>query len=61
LKADKEYVLKKFGLSEKEFEAIMQLPVKKHEDFKTDTQLKDRYMNLLRKTEKIRRLIKPKR
>jgi len=61
LKADKEYVLKKFGLSEKEFEAIMQLPVKKHEDFKTDTQLKDRYMNLLRKTEKIRRLIKPKK
>ncbi len=61
LKADKEYVMKKFGLTENEFEAIMKLPVKKHEDFKTDTQLKDRYMNLLRKTEKFRRLIKPKR
>ena len=61
LKRDKEYVLKKFGLTEKEFDAIMKLPVRKHTDFKTDTQLKDRYMSLLKKTEKIRRLIKPRK
>lgn len=61
LKGDKEYVLKKFGLSEKEFDGIMKLQVRKHTDFKTDTQLKDRYMNLLKKTEKIRRLIKPRK
>ena len=61
LEQDKEYVLKKFGLTAGEFEAIMALPVHRHEDFKTDTHLKEGYMNLLRKTEKIRRIIKPKR
>lgn len=61
LEQDKEYVLKKFGLTPAEFEAIMALPVHRHEDFKTDTHLKEGYMNLLRKTEKIRRIIKPKR
>jgi N-acetyl sugar amidotransferase len=60
LKADKEYVLKKFGLTEAEFEEIMQLPLRKHDDFKTDRQLKEGYMNFLRRTEKIRRIIKTK-
>lgn len=60
LEQDIEYVLKKFGLTEKEFNDIMQLPVHKHEDFKTDTHLKERYMNLLKKTEKLRRLLKTK-
>jgi N-acetyl sugar amidotransferase len=61
LEQDKEYVLKKFGLSEKEFEEIMKLPVKRHEDFKSDAHLKRGYMNFLKKTEKIRRIIKPKK
>lgn len=61
LKADKEYVLKKLGLSETQFGEIMKLPPRRHEDFKTDTRLKQGYMNLLQKTEKIRRLIKPKK
>jgi len=60
LKADKEYVLKKFGLTEKEFEDIMKLPIKKHSDFKTDKHLKEAYMNLLRKTEPIRKAVKNK-
>ena len=59
LEADKEYVLKKLGLSQEEFEAIMALPVRQHEAFKTDTEAKRRYMNFLRKTEKIRRILKP--
>jgi N-acetyl sugar amidotransferase len=58
LKQDKEYVLKKLGLSAMEFDKIMQCPVRKHEEFKTDTHLKEGYMNFLRKTEKIRRIIK---
>ena len=33
LKVDKEFVLKKFGLSELEFNAIMNLPVRSHLDF----------------------------
>lgn len=60
LKADMEYVLKKFGLTQKQFDDIMKLPVKRHEDFKTDKQLKEGYMNLLKKTEKIRRVFKRK-
>lgn len=60
LQADKEYVLKKLGLSEEAFQQIMSALPRRHEDFKTDTHLKDGYMNFLRKTEKIRRIIKPK-
>lgn len=61
LKSDTEYVIKKFGLTEKEFEDIMKLPVRKHEEFKTDQHLKEGYMNLLRKTERFRRFLKAKK
>ena len=60
LKQDKDYVLKKLGLTDEAFEAIMQHPPRKHEEFKTDTNLKEGYMNLLRKTEKFRRILKRK-
>lgn len=33
---DKEYVLKKFGWTESEFEEIMALPIKRHDEYKTD-------------------------
>jgi len=33
LQEDKDYVLKKLGLSEKEFEEIMYLPVRSHLDY----------------------------
>lgn len=36
LKVDKEFVLKKLGLSEQEFDTIMKLPVKSHWDFDTE-------------------------
>ncbi len=36
LKRDKEYVLKKFGWTEEDFEVIMKLPIKRHDDYKTD-------------------------
>ena len=61
LAADKEYVLKKLNLDEVEFDAIMRLPVQRHEAFKSDTKLKAKYMTLLQKTEKIRRIIKPRK
>jgi N-acetyl sugar amidotransferase len=60
LETDKEYVLKKFGLTEREFEDIMQAPVQQHSVFKSDKRLKERYMQLLLRTEKVRRIIKPK-
>jgi len=58
LVTDKEYVLKKLGLTEDEFEAIMHLPVKRHQDFRTDRNLKDSYMRLLVKTAPARKMIK---
>jgi len=61
LQQDKEYVLKKFGLSDEAFEEIMKRPRRDHRDFKTDTHLKEGYMNLMRKTQKIRRLLKSKK
>lgn len=36
LKVDKEFVLKKLGLSEQEFQSIMDLPVRSHWDFDTE-------------------------
>ena len=55
---DKEYVLKKFGLTEQEFETIMHTPPRPHANFKSDIALKRKYMKLLRNTERIRRIIK---
>lgn len=36
LEADKKYVLKKLGLSGEEFEDLMKLPIKRHQEFETD-------------------------
>lgn len=58
LKQDKEFVLKKLGLSEAEFDAIMKLPPRPHSDFKSDLKLKARYMRLLEKTKKYRKILK---
>jgi N-acetyl sugar amidotransferase len=54
------YVLKKLQLSEAEFDAILQLKVRPHSDFKTDTNWKKQYMSLLVKTEKFRKWFKHK-
>jgi N-acetyl sugar amidotransferase len=58
LKNDKEYILKKLGMSENEFEQIMNTPVRSHNAFKTDLILKKRYMSLLQKTAPIRNIFK---
>ena len=58
LKTDKEYVLKKFGLRETQFQEIMSLPRRNHGDFKSDTPLKEKYMSLLRKTQGVRKAFK---
>ena len=39
LKIDKEFVLKKLGLSEAEFDAIMQLPIRNHREFEMEGSL----------------------
>jgi hypothetical protein len=43
LKLDYEYVLKKFNLTKEEFEAILKLPIKRHQDFPIETGFFDRY------------------
>ncbi|MCT4645618.1 MAG: N-acetyl sugar amidotransferase [Carboxylicivirga sp.] len=58
LAEDKRYVLKKFGLSEGEFEALMKLPPKDHQSFKTDQNLKNNYMSFLKKTQSLRRIFR---
>jgi hypothetical protein len=58
LQSDKEYVMKKFGLSSEELEKIMHLPIKKHSAFKSDKKMKERYMNMLIRTAPIRNSIK---
>lgn len=49
LKKDKEYVLKKFGLSEEEFEKIMDQKPKSHYDYKSN----DKFLRNLRATYKV--------
>jgi N-acetyl sugar amidotransferase len=58
LKSDKEYVLKKLGLSENEFEKIMNTPIRSHKEFNTDLILKKRYMSLLQKTAPLRNIFR---
>jgi N-acetyl sugar amidotransferase len=58
LKNDKEYVVKKLGISEKEFDEIMNLPTRAHDEFKSDRSKKEKYMNLLIKTQRLRSLLK---
>ena len=52
LRQDIEYVPKKLGLSAKEFEVIMQLPPKQHEDYPTDLKLRKLLFGLNRKINK---------
>jgi N-acetyl sugar amidotransferase len=42
-KKDYEFVLKKFGLTDVEFQNLMKLPVKKHTDFEIETSIFKRY------------------
>jgi hypothetical protein len=52
LVADKEYVIKKFGLTHQSFEAIMALPVKQHTDYPS-------IVNVYRRLRPAYRKIKP--
>lgn len=58
LKQDKQYVLKKLGLSEQEFTSMISAKPRKHQEFKTDARLRHNYMRLLEKTKNIRQRLK---
>lgn len=47
LRQEKEYILKKLGMKEDEFDKIMKGPIRKHKEFKTEVILWERYFRLL--------------
>ena len=47
LRSEKAYVLKKLGMSELEFDKLMTEPVRKHDEFKNEKHLWDRYFKLV--------------
>jgi N-acetyl sugar amidotransferase len=56
LGADKEYVIKKFGLTAKSFEEIMALPIKQHTDYPSILNLYRRFRPAYRKIKPILRI-----
>jgi N-acetyl sugar amidotransferase len=58
LKQDLGYVLKKLGLTAAEFETIMRAAPRKHEEFKTDSGIKHKYMRFLQRTQNLRKIFK---
>jgi len=54
LAQDKEYVLKKLGLLDSEFQSIMSAPRKSHSEFESDREWKAAYMKLLTSTKGVR-------
>jgi len=55
---DKRYVAKKLGFSEDEFESVLRLPNRRHEEFATDAQLRQRYFRVLGTARPITSVIK---
>ena len=60
IESDKEYVLKKLGLTETDFAQMMNMPPRMHTSFKTDTNLHNQYMRLLIRTSKMRKMFTAK-
>jgi N-acetyl sugar amidotransferase len=60
LKLEKEYVLKKLGLTETAFQEIMARPRRQHGEFKSDLPRKKRYMDLMIKTAPVRHFFRKK-
>jgi N-acetyl sugar amidotransferase len=55
---DKRFVAKKLGYTEAEFDAILALPNRRHEEFATDTVVRRRYFSLLAATRPVRSMMK---
>jgi hypothetical protein len=48
IEAEKEYVLKKLKMTAGEFDRLMKQPVRKHEEFKTEKRLWEKYFRLVK-------------
>jgi hypothetical protein len=55
---DKRYVAKKLGFTDAEFDAVLTLPNRRHEEFATDAKLRRRYFRLLSATWPLRSTIR---
>lgn len=49
---DKDYILKKFGFNDAEFDAIMERPIKTHKDYKSNEWLFEHYQGLIGRIKK---------
>ena len=58
LEREKAYVLKKLGLTDKDFESIMKTPPSSHTKFESDARMKRYYMRFLEKTQELRKALK---
>lgn len=61
LRVEKEFVLKKLGFAEAEFEKIMRMPPRPHSAYRSDLKWKRRYQNLLEKTAPVRHIFRNNR
>lgn len=61
IESEKEYVIKKLGLTKQVFDELMNLPVQPHTAFKTDTHLHNKYMHLLTRTSGLRKMFRPEK
>jgi N-acetyl sugar amidotransferase len=61
LKRDTEYVLKKLGLMQAEFDNIMAADPRPHSDFASDARQKRSYMHFLQRTQAIRSIFRKKK
>jgi N-acetyl sugar amidotransferase len=55
---DKRYVAKKLGFSSDEFDTVLALPNRRHEEFSTDTHLRKRFFRVLAATKPITSTVK---
>jgi len=59
LQEDREYLIKKLGINEAEFERLMALPVKQHTDYPSILHWYDRLRPYVRAARKVKKAIKP--
>jgi N-acetyl sugar amidotransferase len=56
--SDKEYVAKKLGFTLNEFEEVLNLPNRKHEEYGTDRKLRDNYFKFMKILKPFTRIVK---
>jgi len=58
LKVDKEFVLKKLGFTDKEFDLYMKAPIKKHNNYKTEEYIWNKYFRIVKMVKPFTKIFK---